>query len=933
MEASLTCAVCLSLFEEPVTLPGCSHNFCRPCVAECLGPPGSPAEASSASASRPPPPPRRPPDPPRESGPAPVTVPCPLCRKLSPLPPDGGAAALPVNTTLAEVVKLFRASSVAAKPGREATPEEASSALAPQLASLGGTCKKHPGRSLQLYCRRCLRGACGQCVSEEHQGSFHAVNLIDTVYQEEKLAFFSNLKKIRDLHENLIKEMSVSPNDARVVMLNEEEIIKTEFEKVYNALEVRKKQLLEEVEAQKNRKLKESLIWKRMKEVHKKTIENVLNDCEKLLNIYDPQRFLEVSCNLNQRMKTQLDLMQIACSHENQSECKQIQMDTTDIVNDILALNLTALSLDAVKDIPSRVLRSISARPGNQWKVQENVQKTFYPVPGEDIVLDNGRNIPTQYMSLSAATEFGNISHEEMRYNYYMKHQVCLDELQAQTSPQKENHSLLKCLSSKSTTSGVVLSCLSAEGKSKKKLKVPSLRRPCFNEAGLSNSVGFTFDAQAVNLNFCGSRSKMNLHNVNQSQNDAKETSLSALSNNCQNTTKSLQSQTGTLHSEGLFSFTRFPVVPESAASASVATVKPYVPGASSLTFGPSDSVGITAASKASPLIFEKDKEVFSTVSPKRCDNQDCNLRNNINGYNCAFISAISPRSDAANSGSPFLSGFPDNSESDSCQTTTVNSSEEKPFSCLIADQKILQENKAVCLKKLTNKGNSWFTSSANESNKHLVCNSNDTFPMACTTSTAYMIDAAKKQPVCDSISSTNDCCKTGTPCLFSFKVATKNCDDTLTSIKSFNKPECVTEKSKMKSKDRNVIFQKSAPSKKDVASYKELKDIKHSFSFVSINKSPKAESCGVLFPQQIVSHDLTTNSNSVSIKIPERENPLEIPPPAVEDNSAYSSILDTAHSTVNPDSDVEDLSQISNVSDSSSTSEYFSVTEDKISS
>lgn len=48
-------------------------------------------------------------------------------------------------------------------------------------------------------------------------------------------------------------------------------------------------------------------------------------------------------------MKTQLDLMQIACSHETQSECKQVQMDTTDIVNDILALSLTAVNLDIAK--------------------------------------------------------------------------------------------------------------------------------------------------------------------------------------------------------------------------------------------------------------------------------------------------------------------------------------------------------------------------------------------------------------------------------------------------------------------------------------------------------------------------------------------------------------------------------------------------------
>ncbi|KAF7244165.1 Tripartite motif-containing protein 3 [Varanus komodoensis] len=341
MEASLTCAVCLALFENPVTLPVCSHNFCRSCVDECLSQASLPAlSAVSSSRSAP-----RSYDPLRTSrrGGDSVSVSCPLCRKLCPLPADLGAAALPVNTTLAELVKLFKA----AKPSQGATPEEASSALAPHLAALGVACEKHPGRLMQLYCRMCRRGGCGQCVSEEHRGVFHSVNLIDTVYQEEKLAFFSNLKKIRELHLTLKKEITVPQIDAEK---HEKELIETEFEKVHNALEMRKKQLLEDLEIQKTRKEKENLVWKKTKEAHRKTIENVLTDCEKLLDECDPQRFLEVACSLNQRMITQLDLIQLSSDQdESQPECRQMQIDTTSLVKDILALNLTSVNSDAAK--------------------------------------------------------------------------------------------------------------------------------------------------------------------------------------------------------------------------------------------------------------------------------------------------------------------------------------------------------------------------------------------------------------------------------------------------------------------------------------------------------------------------------------------------------------------------------------------------------
>ncbi|XP_034298592.1 tripartite motif-containing protein 59-like isoform X1 [Pantherophis guttatus] len=439
MEASLTCAVCLSLFEDPVTLPVCSHNFCRHCVVEYLSQAASVVlPSSSSSASRPSSrsrdslqqSPRAPGRPSRDGGS--IILSCPLCRKLCSLPSDRGASALPVNTTLAEVVKLFRAASPATKPSLEAIAEVDSSALVPQLAALGGICKKHPGRLLQLYCRMCRSGGCGQCVSEDHRGVFHSVNLIDTVYQEEKLAFFSNLKKIRELQLKMMNEISVSPKDEKALMQNEEELIKTEFEKLYNALETRKKELLKNLESQKKRKEKEHLIWKNMKEAHRKTIENILIDCENLLDECDPQHFLEVACNLNQRMKTQLELMQMASGHEDQPECKQIQLDIKSIVKDISALTITEVSLDIPKaDIPSGNSEpSTSASPENKWE-DKIEQDKFHPVPGKD-VLENGKNIPTQYMSVSATTKFQNISHEELRYIHYMKREVHSDELHAE---------------------------------------------------------------------------------------------------------------------------------------------------------------------------------------------------------------------------------------------------------------------------------------------------------------------------------------------------------------------------------------------------------------------------------------------------------------------------------------------------------------------
>ncbi|KGL78892.1 hypothetical protein N309_12886, partial [Tinamus guttatus] len=191
----------------------------------------------------------------------------------------------------------------------------------------------------------CRQAGCGQCVSEEHQGIFHSVNLIDTVYQEEKLTFFSSLKKLRIINEKLTNEISSHPNDTDVMLNNEAEVIALEFGEIFKTLETKKKQLLEDVESQRSKKEKEFQIWKKMKETHKKTIENFLKDCEKLVHECDPQCFLEVACGLNTRMKTQLDLMNISSSYEKPPQYVQKKMDIQPVVNEILALKLIPVNV------------------------------------------------------------------------------------------------------------------------------------------------------------------------------------------------------------------------------------------------------------------------------------------------------------------------------------------------------------------------------------------------------------------------------------------------------------------------------------------------------------------------------------------------------------------------------------------------------------
>ncbi|KAM4807679.1 uncharacterized protein WCC33_013304 [Rhinophrynus dorsalis] len=408
MEASLTCAVCLGLFREPVTLPLCSHNFCKSCVLECAAPdsrtvqvlPLSVGGASSLS-----------------------TVSCPLCRKVSSFP--GGVSSLPVNTTLAEVVRqLGSATATRDKEfpggavGRDCTSHESSSSRGSR-----SPCAEHSGQALELYCKNCAVPCCGKCVSDKHQGMFHSINLIDMVYQEEKLTLFSSLKKLREVHEKLTKETTDEQTDIEEAFRNEASDLTLAFEEVQKALALKKQQLVELVERQQNTTIKEYKVWKEMKTHHKKTVESLLTDCESIVDEFEPKSFLKVACDLNKRMKSSLDIMSLTSDHSEKKKLKwePSHVDLKPALDAIAALSIAGNSNDLFtkgNEDGNFSFKSIT-RP---WKHRRNTCFDKYsPVHGEDMLLISGRiqKVTVRYLAISEMPQYKAMSFEELRLKYY----------------------------------------------------------------------------------------------------------------------------------------------------------------------------------------------------------------------------------------------------------------------------------------------------------------------------------------------------------------------------------------------------------------------------------------------------------------------------------------------------------------------------------
>ncbi|XP_078398558.1 uncharacterized protein LOC144680895 isoform X2 [Cetorhinus maximus] len=410
MEASLTCAVCLSVFENPTTLPVCSHNFCKKCILECVTKSFSYGLGYSSSNNIW-----------RNS-----QLECPLCRKNNFI--AEGAVNLPGNTTLAEVVKLFRSQQQMAGTGLEEPQDEESGggARAPGAPAPGPgeseLCQRHPHRKLQLFCKVCKQLACGQCVSEDHRGVFHAVNLVDMIYQEEKLEYFNNLRELRQLNNRLKIEIEDTPSDNEYILDYEKEVVKTKFDNILEEVEVKRKQLLDEIEKQKERKEAERKVRLEGKRTQKETIEEYLKECEGLVNECNPVNFLKVACDLNERVKSNLAIVLPTLEKHDELTCLQPHhFLIKPVMDSISALQLTK---DTAKPTSTLDPDNTASKPCtdsyrfkatlNMWKQPKDfIEAKFSP----ETVFEFGHR--DHLWCISAKDEYQDMSLEELRYKHY----------------------------------------------------------------------------------------------------------------------------------------------------------------------------------------------------------------------------------------------------------------------------------------------------------------------------------------------------------------------------------------------------------------------------------------------------------------------------------------------------------------------------------
>ncbi|XP_059527261.1 E3 ubiquitin-protein ligase TRIM65 isoform X2 [Myotis daubentonii] len=201
LQEKLTCAICLELYQDPVTL-SCGHNFCADCIRDWWR-------------SR---------------------VECPECRELCP-----ARAELRRNVALSDVVEVVRAEPPAAGPDPDPDP--------------GARCPQH-GRPLELFCRtegRCVCSACtvGDC-------RLHERVLLDAERREREAQLRATLEVTRQQAtqaESQLQGLQQRSSQIQSSACNLASMVSGKFSRLLQALEMRRIKALRAIEVAKTQAL------------------------------------------------------------------------------------------------------------------------------------------------------------------------------------------------------------------------------------------------------------------------------------------------------------------------------------------------------------------------------------------------------------------------------------------------------------------------------------------------------------------------------------------------------------------------------------------------------------------------------------------------------------------------------------------------------
>ncbi len=192
----LTCPVCLEAYKEPKVLD-CHHVFCCKCLEGLTR---------------------------RDDS---VALTCPTCRHETPVP----ERSLDRLKSAFHIQSLFDIQETLLKP-------------ADSQSLKGEYCPNHPHRVLEMFCDMCMRPICCACIVEDHKS--HSFSLIaDTVREQRHMLSLQSkmLEQQLQVSQNLLEKISLNAEQVKQNHTAVEEKIQRNFELFHKILDVRQREL------------------------------------------------------------------------------------------------------------------------------------------------------------------------------------------------------------------------------------------------------------------------------------------------------------------------------------------------------------------------------------------------------------------------------------------------------------------------------------------------------------------------------------------------------------------------------------------------------------------------------------------------------------------------------------------------------------------
>ncbi len=249
LDEQLNCAICLDTYTDPKLLQ-CFHTYCTKCLIPLV-----------------------------RDRQGQLTLTCPACRQVTPLPPNGVRglqSAFQINEfigirdDLKEVKDLIPSQ----EPG-----VEGGTALQNNISKKTTLyCSEHAGKELELYCETCNELICYKCVAKGGKHHDHDYDPLDEAFDKHKGEITSSLepmeKQLKTIHTALahLDTRSGEISDQRVTI---KASIHDTIRRLHDTLDVREKELIGQLHQMIQRKLKDIASQRDQME----TIQAQLNNC------------------------------------------------------------------------------------------------------------------------------------------------------------------------------------------------------------------------------------------------------------------------------------------------------------------------------------------------------------------------------------------------------------------------------------------------------------------------------------------------------------------------------------------------------------------------------------------------------------------------------------------------------------------------------